>query len=80
MRFIVFPLFYPPRNGGCVLFDRSPIDLSGRQTDPETNVHFLPQFFTTGRNIYVSDYKHLAAEKISCRFACLVKEKMYNFS
>ena len=40
----------------------------------------FPSFFTTGRNIYVSDYKHLAAEKISCRFACLVKEKMYNFS
>lgn len=38
---------------------------------------FFPSFFTTGRNIYVSDYKHLAAEKISCRFACLVKEKMY---
>ena len=63
-----------------MLFDRSPIDLFGRQTDPETNVHFIPQLFYNGKEIYVSDYKHLAAEKISCRFACLVKEKMYNFS
>ncbi len=41
---------------------------------------FCLVFFAIERTIYVPVYKHLAAEKISCRFACLVKEKMYNFS
>lgn len=38
---------------------------------------FCLVFFAIERTIYVPVYKHLAAEKISCRFACLVKEKMY---
>ena len=40
---------------------------------------FFPSFFTKERTIYVPVYKHLAAEKISCRLVCFMKEKMYNF-